>query len=98
MMGEAVEQRSRHLGVTEDGWPFAEGEIGGDDDRGALIELAHEMEEQLPAGLSERQVAKFIENGEVLTGEIIDNPPLPPCTCFSLQPIDEIDRVEETAP
>jgi len=98
MMRETVEERGCHLGVTEDARPFAKGQIGRDDDRGALIELAHEMEEQLPAGLSERQVAKFIENGEVLTGEIIDNPPLPPCTCFSLQPIDEIDRVEETAP
>ena len=50
MMGETVEQRGGHLGVAEDGWPFAEGEVGGDDDRGALVEPAHEVEEQLPAG------------------------------------------------
>ena len=34
MMGETVEQGCGHLGVAEDGWPFAEGEVGGDDDRG----------------------------------------------------------------
>jgi len=31
-MGEAIEQSSGHLGVCEDAWPFAEGEIGRDDD------------------------------------------------------------------
>jgi hypothetical protein len=39
-----------------------------------LIELAHEREEQLPASLSEGQIAKFVENGEVLAGEIIGDP------------------------
>ena len=40
MMGEAIEQRRRHLGITEDGRPFAEAEVGGDDDAGALVERA----------------------------------------------------------
>ena len=31
-VGEAIEQRGRHLGVREDARPFTEGEIGGDDD------------------------------------------------------------------
>jgi hypothetical protein len=44
MMGEAIEQSGRHLGVREDARPFAEGEIGGDDDRGALVEPADEVE------------------------------------------------------
>jgi hypothetical protein len=39
-VGEPVEQRRGHLGVTEYGCPLAEAEIGGDDDAGALIELA----------------------------------------------------------
>jgi hypothetical protein len=34
-MGEAVEQRGRHLGIAEHARPFAEGEICGDDDRAA---------------------------------------------------------------
>ena len=32
VVGQAIEQRSRHLGITEDAWPLPEGEIGGDDD------------------------------------------------------------------
>src|SRR5438132_13684345 len=42
-------------------------------------------------------IPSFIENGEVLTGEIISDSSLPPCTCFGLQAIDEIDGIEETA-
>ena len=49
VVGEPVEQCGCHLGVAEDGWPFAEGEIGGDDDRGALIEAADQVEEELAA-------------------------------------------------
>ena len=44
MVSERVEQRGGHLGVAEHGRPLAEGEVGGDDDRGALIEPADEME------------------------------------------------------
>ena len=51
-----------HLWVAEDGRPFAEGEVGGDDDRDALVEPAHEVEEQLPAGLGEGQVSEFVED------------------------------------
>jgi len=40
IVGQAIEQRSGHLGVAEHARPFAEGEIRGDDDRGALVEPA----------------------------------------------------------
>ena len=39
-MGEAIEERGGHLRVAEHARPFAKGEIGGDDDRGALVETA----------------------------------------------------------
>ena len=77
-MGQAVEQRGGHLGVAEDGRPFAEGEVGGDDDRGALVEPADEVEQELAAGLGERQLAELIEDGEVHAGEIIGDTALPP--------------------
>ena len=64
-MGEAVEQRGRHFRIAKHARPFAEGEIGGDDDRRSLVERADEMEQQLPAGLSEGQIAEFVEDGEV---------------------------------
>lgn len=34
----APKQRSRHLGVAEDSWPFSERQVDGDDDRGLFIE------------------------------------------------------------
>src|SRR3546814_3028110 len=46
MMGDAIEQRGGHLGIAEHGGPFAEREVGGDDDAGLLVELADEMEQQ----------------------------------------------------
>ena len=65
MVGQAVEQCGRHLGVAEDARPFTEAEIGGDDNAGALMKLAQEMEEQRAAGSTERQVAQLVENDEI---------------------------------
>ena len=76
MMGEAIEQRGRHLWIAEHARPFAEGEIGGDDDRSSLVEPADEMEQQLPAGLSEGQIAEFVEDDEVEAREVIGEPSL----------------------
>ena len=45
-MSETIEKRCRHLGVAEHAGPFAEAEIGRDDDAGSLIELAQQVEEQ----------------------------------------------------
>jgi hypothetical protein len=59
---EAVEERGRQLGIAEDVGPFAKGEVGGDDDRGTLVETASEVEQKLPSGLREGQVAEFIED------------------------------------
>ena len=57
IVSEAVEERGGHLCVAEDSGPFAEGEVGGDDDRGALVEAAEQVEQQLAAGLGEGQIA-----------------------------------------
>jgi hypothetical protein len=54
VVGQAVEQRGRHLGVAEDARPFAEGQVGGDHHRGALVELADQVEQELAAGGRER--------------------------------------------
>jgi len=82
VMREPIEQRSRHLGVAEDARPFTEGQIGGEDDRGALVKPADQVEEQLAAGLGERQLAEFVEHDEVEPGEIIGAPPLPGVSGF----------------
>jgi hypothetical protein len=54
VMGQPVEQRGGHLGVAEHAGPFSEGEIGGDDDGGALVEPADEVEQKLAAGFPNR--------------------------------------------
>mgnify|MGYP003348198422 CR=1 FL=1 len=77
-MSETVEERGRHFGVDENAWPFAEGEIGGDDHRGPLVEPADEMEKQLSAGLSEREIAKLVENDKIHPCEIIRHAALAP--------------------
>src|ERR1700730_4215729 len=40
VMRQSIEQRGRHLGVCEDARPFAEGQVGCDDDGGALVKAA----------------------------------------------------------
>jgi hypothetical protein len=55
VLGQAVEECCGHLRVAEDGRPFGECEVGGDDNRGAFVEAADEMEEQLSTGLCEGQ-------------------------------------------
>src|SRR5450432_2180663 len=94
-MGEAVEQRRRHLGIAEHGRPFAEAQVRCDDDAGSLVELAQEMEEQRSTGGAERQVAQFVEDNEVGIGE-------PPCdlagfplALLLFEGVDEFDRREE---
>src|ERR1700759_3526368 len=49
------------------------------------------MEEQLAAGLGERQIAEFIEHDEVEAGQIVGESTLPTATRLALQSIDEIN-------
>ena len=97
VVGQSIEQRGGHFGVTEDARPFTEGKVCGDDDRGALVEAADEVEQELTAGLCEGQIAEFIEEDEVHAGQVIGEPALPSITGLGLEPIDEIDHVVEPA-
>src|SRR6266481_3785922 len=96
MVGQAIEQRGRHLCVAEHAGPFAEREIGGDDDRRALVEPADEMEQQLATGLGERQVAELIEDDEVHPGQMLGDTTLSSVAGLDLQAVDEVDHVVET--
>ena len=44
VVGYPIEQRGGHLGIAEDRYPFAELEIGRDDDAGCFIEFADQVE------------------------------------------------------
>ena len=55
------------------------------------------MEQQLAAGLGEREIAEFVEDHKVEACEIIGEPSLAACTALGLELIDEIDGGEEAA-
>ena len=95
MVSQAVEQRGGHLGVAEHARPFSECEVGGDDDGRALVEPADEMEQELAAGLSKREVTELVEDDEVHPGQMLGEPPLPSVAGLDLQTVDEIDNVVE---
>src|SRR5215510_5130586 len=97
VMGQAVQQSSGHLGVTKDAGPFTESEIGGDDDRSALVEAADEVEQELPAGLGEGQITEFIQDDEVHAGQMISKATLMNIPGLGLEPVDEIDHVVKPA-
>ena len=40
VMGETIQEGGGHLGITKDLNPFAEGQIGGDDEAGPFVKLA----------------------------------------------------------
>ena len=97
MVRQAVQQRSRHFRVTEDTGPFTEGEISGDDDRGALVKAADQVEQQLTTRLSKEQIAQFVEDDEVEACKVIGHATLFAAASLSLQPVHQIDHVEEAA-
>jgi hypothetical protein len=74
-----------------------EREVGSDNDRRALIEPADEVELDLAAGLSERQIAEFVEDDEVQPGQMLGDAALPSVAGLDLQAVDEVDHVVEAA-
>jgi hypothetical protein len=53
------------------------------------------VEQQLPAGLGEGEIAEFVEDDEVEAREVIGEPSLAASTALGLELIDEIDGGEE---
>ena len=84
MVGQTIKQRGGHLGAPEHRGPLFEVEIGGNNDRGPFVEAADEVEEQLAAGLSEWQVAQFVEHDQIDAGELFGNLSSVSCPIFGL--------------
>ena len=53
------------------------------------------MEEQLPTGLGEGQIAKLVEHHEVEAAQMVGDAPLATGAGLCIQPVDEVDHVEE---
>ena len=98
MMGEPVEQGRGHLGIAKHVGPFAERQVGGDQDGSLLIEAADQVEQQLAAGLGEWQIAQLIQRDEVEPGEMNGDAPLPPGPCLGIEAVDQIDDSVEPDP
>src|SRR5271156_306401 len=94
-VSEAIEERRCHLRVAEHGCPLAKAEIGRDDNAGALVELAQQMEEQGSAGGAEREVAEFVEDDEVGVGEAPRDLSWLSLKLFLFEGVDEFDGGEE---
>lgn len=67
------------------------------EDRGALVEPADKVEQELAAGLGEGQIAEFIEDDEVHARQVVGQPPLASAAALGLEPVEEVDHVVEPA-
>src|SRR6516164_11593959 len=95
VVGQPVEQCRGHLGVGEDARPFGKGEIGRQNDRGALVQPADQMKQHLPAANRERQVAQLVENDEIDADELVGEFSGLASAGLGLELVDQIDRSEE---
>jgi len=94
-MGDPVEQRRRHFGITKDRHPFTELQIGGNDDTGLLIELADQVEEKRSSGFGERNVTQFINDDTICLTKLTDDFAGIAFSLFLNQGVDKINRIVE---
>ena len=66
----AIEQRTGEAFRAEDGGPFIEWQVAGDQGGAAFITLAEHFEEQLRANRRERYVTQLIDNSISQAGSI----------------------------
>ena len=71
MVRQPIEHGGCHFGVAENLRPIGKGEIGCDQQRRVLIELADQVEQQLAASLAERQVAEFVDDDEIIAQQLL---------------------------
>jgi hypothetical protein len=95
VVGEPVEESGGHLGISEDGSPFTEAEIGGDDDAGLLVKLAEQVKQQGTARGAEWQVSQLIEDQQVGVEQAGGDLPGLSGRFLLLEGVDQFDRGEE---
>ena len=93
MMGNPVEGHRRHFGIAKDRDPFAELQVGGNDDTGFLIELADQVEEKSSAGFGEWNIAQFIDDDTICLAKLTDEFAGISFGLFLNQCVNEIDCV-----
>src|SRR5258708_29914579 len=61
---------SRRVRRAEHAGPLVEWQIAGDDGRAALIALAEDLEQELGAGRRKGYIAEFIDDQQLVTGQL----------------------------
>ena len=64
-MSETVQQSAGQPLRAEDLGPLVKGQVGGDQNRTSLVSLTEDLEEELRAGLGERDEAKLVDDEQL---------------------------------
>src|SRR6266478_483387 len=70
VVGQSVEQRTGQPLGPEHAGPLVERQIAGDDGGAALVALAEDLEQQLGAGRRKGYIAEFIDDQQLVTGQL----------------------------
>ena len=70
VVGEPVEQRAGEPFRAQDFGPFGEGQVAGDHRRATLVALAEHLEEQFGAGFRQRHEAQFVDDEQLIAGDL----------------------------
>ena len=63
VVAEAVKDGTGEGGIVVEGrWPVCGDFVGGEDDGGAFVASADDLEQEVSSALVEREVAKFVED------------------------------------
>ena len=62
------------FGVAEHLRPIGEGEVRGDEQGRVLVKLADQVEQELSAGLAERQIAQLVDDDDVVSQQLLGQP------------------------
>src|SRR5487761_1975503 len=65
-VSQAIQQGRGQLFVEEDLSPVGEAQVGGDDERDALVECRAELKHELRGGGSERHKAEFVQHDQAV--------------------------------
>lgn len=73
MVDDAVDDRGGEFVVGKDGAPFAEFDVGGEDDTASFIGAGDDLVEQAGAVDVEGHVAEFIEDDQIGAGQVLED-------------------------
>src|SRR4051794_39539876 len=72
-VGEPVDDGFGEAGVVEDLGPFAEWEVGGDDQRSAFVAFGEDLEEELGGAGGQGEIAELVQDDELGSGVARDD-------------------------